>query len=89
MTLSDIVDKNLRYSYADGREYQLWVKSLTRVLYRIDGGSMKGRNSYQSCTIQEIRPGEVFQISFLEGQLQCENRMLFCSSCVTCSTMRL
>jgi phenolic acid decarboxylase len=68
MPLSDIVDKNLVYTYDDGRKYQFWLKSPTRIVYRILAGLMGGKYNYQTCTVQEIRPGEIFQISFLEGQ---------------------
>ena len=67
MPLSDIVDKNFLYSYEDGRKYSLWLKSPTRLVYSIHSGPMKGRNNYLSCTIQEIRPGEIFQVGLLEG----------------------
>jgi len=66
MPLSDIVDKNLLYSYEDGRKYSLWLKSPTRLVYSIHSGPIKGRNNYLSCTIQEIRPGEIFQVGLLE-----------------------
>lgn len=67
MPLSDIVDKNLVYTYDDGRKYQLWLKSPTRLVYRILAGPMKGKYNYQTCTVQEVRPGQIFQIGFLEG----------------------
>lgn len=70
----DIRDTHLVYDYdaqgVDGRlekwRYELWFFSDTRVVYAIHGGPMAGRNNYQTATYQCIRPGELWQVNWLE-----------------------
>lgn len=38
-----------------------------RVVYKIHGGPMAGRENYQTCSFQCIRPGELWQCNWLEG----------------------
>ncbi|KAF2831315.1 hypothetical protein CC86DRAFT_137641 [Ophiobolus disseminans] len=70
----DIRDTHLVYDYDaqdnDGNpekwRYELWCFSDTRVVYAIHGGPMAGRLNYQRATYQCIRPGELWQINWLE-----------------------
>ena len=38
-------------------------------MYKIHGGPMAGRSNYQACSFQCIRPGELWQVNWLEGLL--------------------
>ncbi|KAI0045092.1 hypothetical protein FA95DRAFT_172046 [Auriscalpium vulgare] len=70
MPLSDIINKSFYYTYDDGGwRYQFWLKSASRIIYTIHGGPMEGRSNYQQCHILEVRESEIFQISWVEGQL--------------------
>lgn len=70
----DILDTHLIYDYDaqdnDGNpekwRYELWCFSSERVVYAIHGGPMAGRINYQRATYQCIRPGELWQINWLE-----------------------
>ncbi|KAF5020289.1 hypothetical protein F66182_7665 [Fusarium sp. NRRL 66182] len=70
----DILNTHLIYDYdaADPQgnpekwRYEIWFFSKDRVVYRIDGGPMKGRINYQTAAYQCIRPGELWQINWLE-----------------------
>jgi phenolic acid decarboxylase len=70
----DIRDTHLVYDYAaqdaQGKpekwRYELWCFSEDRVVYAIRGGPMAGRINYQRATYQCIRPGELWQIYWLE-----------------------
>ena len=70
----DIRDTHLIYDYdaqdSDGNpekwRYELWCFSEDRVVYAIHGGPMAGRINYQRATYQCIRPGELWQINWLE-----------------------
>ncbi|KAJ4390863.1 hypothetical protein N0V93_004462 [Gnomoniopsis smithogilvyi] len=70
----DILDTHLIYDYdaQDGEgnpekwRYEFWFFSENRVVYSIHGGPMKGRQNYQTCAYQCIRPGEIWQCNFLE-----------------------
>jgi phenolic acid decarboxylase len=70
----DIRDTHLIYDYdaqdSEGKpekwRYELWCFSDTRVVYAIHGGPMAGRINYQRATYQCIRPGELWQINWLE-----------------------
>jgi len=70
----DILDTHLIYDYdaqdASGNpekwRYELWCFSDDRVVYAIHGGPMAGRVNYQRATYQCIRPGELWQINWLE-----------------------
>ncbi|OWZ33175.1 phenolic acid decarboxylase [Cryptococcus neoformans c45] len=66
MPLSDIVNKHLIYTYDNGWKYEFWLKSERRIVYAIHGGPMNGRKNYQTCAVQEVRTGEIFQISWVE-----------------------
>ncbi|KAK7416187.1 hypothetical protein QQX98_005384 [Neonectria punicea] len=46
--------------------YELWIFSENRAIYAIHGGPMAGRSNYQTATYQCIRPGELWQINWLE-----------------------
>ena len=70
----DIKDTHLIYDY-DAQDnngnpekwrYELWCFSDDRVVYAIHGGPMAGRINYQRATYQCIRPGELWQINWLE-----------------------
>ncbi|EAT88069.1 hypothetical protein HBI56_095150 [Parastagonospora nodorum] len=70
----DIRDTHLVYDYdAQDREgkpekwrYEMWFVSDTVVMYAIHGGPMAGRQNYQRATYQCIRPGELWQVNWLE-----------------------
>ncbi|KAI5925531.1 Calycin-like protein [Camillea tinctor] len=70
----DIRDTHLIYDYdavnnTGDREkwrYELWFFSHDRVVYRVHGGPMAGRSNYQTAAYQCIRPGELWQINWLE-----------------------
>ncbi|GHJ86382.1 hypothetical protein NliqN6_2784 [Naganishia liquefaciens] len=66
MPLSDIVNKHLAYTYDNGWKYEFWLKSEKRIVYKIHGGPMSGRSNYQTCAVQEVRSGEIYQISWVE-----------------------
>ncbi|KAJ9109788.1 hypothetical protein QFC20_003204 [Naganishia adeliensis] len=61
MPLSDIVNKHLIHTYDNGWKYEFWLKSEKRIVYAIHGGPMNGRKNYQTCAVQEVRTGEIFQ----------------------------
>ena len=71
---NDILDTHLVYDYdaqdSNGKpekwRYEIWFFSDTRVVYAIHGGPMAGRINYQRATYQCIRPGELWQIQWLE-----------------------
>ncbi|KAK1224685.1 hypothetical protein PQX77_012432 [Marasmius sp. AFHP31] len=70
----DIKDLHLVYDYAaqdaDGNpetwRYEMWFFSHNRIVYAIHGGPMAGRYNYQTATYQCIRPGELWQVNWLE-----------------------
>lgn len=70
----DVLDTHLVYDYDAADEhgnpekwrYEFWFFSEQRVVYSIHGGPMKGRQNYQTCNYQCIRPGEIWQCNFLE-----------------------
>ncbi|USP77071.1 hypothetical protein yc1106_04345 [Curvularia clavata] len=70
----DILDTHLVYDYdaedSNGNpekwRYELWCFSSNRVVYAIHGGPMAGRINYQQASYQCIRPGELWQINWLE-----------------------
>lgn len=70
----DVLDTHLIYDYDAADEhgnpekwrYEFWFFSQNRVVYSIHGGPMKGRQNYQTCNYQCIRPGEIWQCNFLE-----------------------
>lgn len=70
----DIRDTHLIYDYdaqdANGNpekwRYEMWFFSEDRINYAIHGGPMAGRINYQTCQYQCIRPGELWQCSWLE-----------------------
>ena len=46
--------------------YEIWFATENRVVYSIHGGPMAGRRNYQTAMYQCIRPGELWQCSWLE-----------------------
>ncbi|KAK1921673.1 phenolic acid decarboxylase [Papiliotrema laurentii] len=66
MGLDFIINKRLEYTYDNGWTYRFWLKSESRIVYEISGGPMNGRNNYQTCYVQEIRPEELYKISWVE-----------------------
>lgn len=70
----DIRDTHLIYDYdaqdANGNpekwRYEMWFSSENKINYAIHGGPMAGRINYQTCQYQCIRPGEIWQCSWLE-----------------------
>ncbi|KAG7140599.1 hypothetical protein HYQ45_002652 [Verticillium longisporum] len=70
----DIKDTHLIYDYAAQDEngkpekwrYEMWFFSHDRVVYAIHGGPMAGRINYQTATYQCVRPGEIWQVNWLE-----------------------
>jgi hypothetical protein len=47
-------------------KYELWCFNEDRVVYVIHGGPIAGRINYQAATYQCMRPGEMWQINWLE-----------------------
>ncbi|KAF7361509.1 putative Phenol acid carboxylase [Mycena sanguinolenta] len=72
--VDDILDTHIIYEYDAADEhgnpekwrYECWFFSEHRVVYSIHSGPMKGRQNYQTCSYQCIRPGEIWQCNFLE-----------------------
>ncbi|KUI55016.1 hypothetical protein VP1G_02347 [Cytospora mali] len=70
----DIRNTHLLYDYnaqdANGNpekwRYEMWFFSDTRIVYAIHGGPMNGRINYQQAQYQCIRPGELWQCSWLD-----------------------
>lgn len=46
--------------------YEMWFHSADRIVYAIWGGPMAGRKNYQKADYQCIRPGELWQVNWLE-----------------------
>ncbi|CCF51404.1 hypothetical protein NDA11_003596 [Ustilago hordei] len=46
--------------------YEMWFHSEDRIVYAIHGGPMAGRLNYQKADYQCIRPGELYQVNWLE-----------------------
>ncbi|KAL3460760.1 Calycin-like protein [Aspergillus heterothallicus] len=77
---ADLEDRHLIYDYAvqssssggDGGgkaekwRYEMWFHSASRIVYAIHGGPMAGRKNFQAATYQCIRPGELWQVNWLE-----------------------
>ncbi|CEH14140.1 Phenolic acid decarboxylase, bacterial [Ceraceosorus bombacis] len=71
--LSGLINKHLLYTYDNGWKYESWIKSPTRIVYKIHGGPMGGRDNYQTISCRVVREpsketGEqgVYLISWLE-----------------------
>ncbi|KAH9897293.1 Calycin-like protein [Xylariomycetidae sp. FL2044] len=73
----DIRNRHLIYDYdvpgsntASGKpekwRYEMWFYNEDRIVYAIHGGPMAGRRNYQAATYQCVRPGELWQCSWLE-----------------------
>lgn len=70
----DIRDVHLIYDYDAEDEngkpskwrYEMWFFTENRIIYAIHGGPMAGRTNYQTCQYQCIRPGELWQVNWLE-----------------------
>ncbi len=70
----DMRDVHLVYDYnakdSDGKpekwRYEIWFFSESRVVYAIHGGPMAGRINYQTAAYQCVRPGEIWQVNWLE-----------------------
>ncbi|PWY98236.1 hypothetical protein BCV70DRAFT_202020 [Testicularia cyperi] len=71
----DLEDLHMIYDYdAENVEtgapekwrYEGWFRSADRFVYSIHGGPMAGRLNYQTADYQCIRPGELWQINWLE-----------------------
>ncbi|CAA9957534.1 hypothetical protein CFE70_001110 [Pyrenophora teres f. teres 0-1] len=71
---TDMLDTHLVYDYdaqdSDGNpekwRYELWVFSSKCIIYAVHSGPMAGRVNYQRANFQCIRPGELWQINWLE-----------------------
>ncbi|KAI9331040.1 Calycin-like protein [Zopfochytrium polystomum] len=71
----DLLDLRLVYDYdAFDRDtgkpqkwrYEAWYCSEDRIVYSIKSGPMGGRKNFQKAEYQCVRPGELWQISWLE-----------------------
>nr|APP94191.1 phenolic acid decarboxylase [Brettanomyces bruxellensis]APP94192.1 phenolic acid decarboxylase [Brettanomyces bruxellensis] len=70
----DLKDVHLVYDYdatdSNGRpekwRYEIWFFSENKIVYAIHGGPMAGRINYQTVAYQCVRPGEIWQINWLE-----------------------
>ncbi|KAL2813226.1 Calycin-like protein [Aspergillus granulosus] len=74
---TDLENRHLIYDYSvqsssatsNGTEkwrYEMWFRSSSRIVYAIHGGPMAGRKNFQTATYQCIRPGELWQVNWLE-----------------------
>ncbi|KXS20015.1 hypothetical protein M427DRAFT_131457 [Gonapodya prolifera JEL478] len=63
--LSGIINKHVVYTYDNGWLYESWFKSPTRIVYRIHGGPMGGRDNLQTYTTRRVR-SDVYMISWME-----------------------
>ncbi|KAL4966946.1 phenol acid carboxylase [Aspergillus stella-maris] len=74
---TDLLNRHLIYDYSVQNpqdptseiqkwRYELWFYNEDRVVYEIHGGPMAGRRNYQEATYQCIRPGELWQVNWLE-----------------------
>ncbi|OJJ42885.1 hypothetical protein ASPZODRAFT_1281497 [Penicilliopsis zonata CBS 506.65] len=71
---ADIRDRHLIYDYAahdaagnpEKWRYEMWFFNEDRIVYAIHGGPMAGRRNFQTATYQCVRPGELWQCSWLE-----------------------
>jgi phenolic acid decarboxylase len=74
---SDLEDRHLIYDYSvqsstdsskdtEKWRYEMWFYSDSRIVYAIHGGPMAGRKNFQAATYQCIRPGELWQVNWLE-----------------------
>ncbi|KAL4947612.1 phenol acid carboxylase [Aspergillus filifer] len=59
---TDILNRHLIYDY----NVQNHEDANNHVVYQIYGGPMAGRKNYQEATYQCIRPGELWQVNWLE-----------------------
>lgn len=65
--LSTVCDKNDRFGkLVESWEYEIWFFSENKVIYSINNGPMADRLNYQTASYQCIRPGELWQINWLE-----------------------
>jgi len=70
----DMLDTHLVYEYdAQDNEgnpmkwrYEMWICASDCIAYDIHSGPMAGRKNYQRANFQCIRPGELWQINWLE-----------------------
>ncbi|KAI5310560.1 hypothetical protein KEM55_005335 [Ascosphaera atra] len=71
---ADMRDKHFVYDYdahdANGNpekwRYEQWIYNEDRIVYAIHGGPMAGRKNFQTAHYQCIRPGEIWQVNWLE-----------------------
>ncbi|GMG01835.1 unnamed protein product [Aspergillus oryzae] len=71
---ADLRNRHIIYDYAaqdangnpEKWRYEFWIYNEDRVVYAIHGGPMAGRKNFQAATYQCIRPGELWQINWLE-----------------------
>jgi phenolic acid decarboxylase len=71
---TDLRNRHLIYDY-DAKDqqgnpekwrYEIWFYNEDRIVYAIHGGPMAGRKNFQTATYQCIRPGELWQVNWLE-----------------------
>ena len=46
----------------------MWFYNEDRIVYAIHGGPMAGRINFQKADYQCVRPGEIWQCNWLEGE---------------------
>ncbi|KAI9374225.1 Calycin-like protein [Aspergillus egyptiacus] len=71
---SDLLNRHLSYNYivqsspgqTEKWRYEMRFYNADRIVYAMHGGPMAGRKNFQTATYQCIRPGELWQVNWLE-----------------------
>lgn len=62
---NELKNKHFVYKYDNGWDYEFYVPNDQRIVYKISGGPMAGRNNYQTTYYQRIQEN-LWQINWLE-----------------------
>ncbi|CDK29997.1 unnamed protein product [Kuraishia capsulata CBS 1993] len=62
---NEMKNKHFQYTYLNGWDYEFYVPDETRIIYKISGGPMNGRNNFQETFYQRIRKN-IWQVNWLE-----------------------
>ncbi|KAL6232490.1 hypothetical protein BDW75DRAFT_19248 [Aspergillus navahoensis] len=68
MGIEDLMNKRVLYHYTEGVDwaYEMWYRSPERVVYRVVSGPLAGRTNYVRAWYQEIYPGKMYKVSWME-----------------------
>ncbi|KAF9890438.1 hypothetical protein FE257_005843 [Aspergillus nanangensis] len=68
MAIEDLMNKRILYHYTEGVDwaYGVWYRSRNRIVYRVVTGPLAGRTNYVRGWYQEIAPGEIYKVSWME-----------------------